>query len=282
MRRVPTLLSALAAACSVAPSGGPPSGACSTTPARPKGLIVAGSGTNLALARELGRAFSATKKNAHVHVPGSIGTAGAVQALADGAIDLGLASRRLTEEESEGLRTVPLARVPLAVVVHERTPVFKMTSATLLALLQGERTAWPDGTPALVLLREPGDSGNRLLRAKLPGIGPALDAALAAGRWPVCTTDQEVRDALLTLEGAVGFLDSGTIAVEGLPLRPLPLNGHAPSEGRRYPLLKPLSLLVPETPTALATAFVLWVTSPAAVESFYKGGYVPPSARGAP
>jgi phosphate transport system substrate-binding protein len=211
-----------------------------------------------------------------VRVAESIGTGGAVAALRDGAIDVGLASRPLAEEElAAGFREHPVATTRHVLAVRSDLRVAAVASTDLVALLRRERTAWADGSPALVLLREPGDSGDRLVRRHLPEVGEAIDAARAARQWPVCYTDQQMRDALLELQGAVGFIDLGTIRAEGLPCRALAIDGRDPAAGQDYPLTRALSLLLGPRSPPEATAFVAFSGSPAG-QAALAGAYLPP------
>lgn len=61
---------------------GAPAAACAP-PRRPAGLMVAGSGSNLAVVRRIAGRYQGSHPGAHVVVPESIGTGGAVQALLD-------------------------------------------------------------------------------------------------------------------------------------------------------------------------------------------------------
>jgi len=195
-----------------------------------------------------------------VHVAASIGSSGAVRAVADGAVDVGLLSRPLRDDERAlGLVDYPLpTELPHAVVASGADPASTLTRAELIDLLLARRQTWPDGSPAVVLLRESSDSGNQLIRAHWPEVGQAIDAALAAGYWFVCHTDQEMRDELLRIPGALGFLDTLTIRLESLPLRPLEIDGVAPSD-LAWPLDKRLSLLTGPSPSPAAEQLVRFV-----------------------
>jgi ABC-type phosphate transport system substrate-binding protein len=58
-------------------------------------------------------------KSNHYHIPGSIGTKGAIKAVTDGAITLGLISRSLEEEEKNlGIVEHPSACVAIIVGAH--------------------------------------------------------------------------------------------------------------------------------------------------------------------
>lgn len=271
----PVALAVLLGSCGPAvPDAGPSGESCVPSPPRPEGILAAGSGTTLPLARALAAAWR-KEHGEPVVVAESIGTSGALRALRDGAIDVGLASRPLRPEESRGLREIPLAWTQHGVVVHRDTLAGTMPLDLLTALLAGDRDTLPDGTPAVVLLRETGDSGNRLLRDRLPELGRAIDEALASGRWPVCYTDQEMAAALQEVEGAVGFLDLGMIRALGLPLRMVRL---VRSDGGEVParsLLKPLSLVLGPGPDERAVRFAE-AAGRRSPTWLWASGYVPP------
>ena len=62
-------------------------------------LHLAGSGSNLVLTRALAAAFRVHQADARLVVHDSIGSTGAVRAVSDGAISIGLIARPLREEE---------------------------------------------------------------------------------------------------------------------------------------------------------------------------------------
>jgi phosphate transport system substrate-binding protein len=273
-------------ACRGKDSGGrseaPP---CRPETDRPPGLVVAGSGSCLPLVREIARRYRDHDPGTTVSVPDSIGTSGAIRALVDGAIDVGLASRPLTKtERAGGIVATPLARSIFAVVVHDGTPVKSLTQAELVDIYAGHRTAWSDGTPIVPLLREAGDSGDPVLAASFPDLAAAVQEARRAERWIVCYTDQEMRDALLAKEGAVGFLDLGIIALEHLALSPVAIDEIAPTPENalsgRYRALKELSLLTRGEPVGEAAAFAAFTRSAAAADILVDGSYLPPATGG--
>src|SRR5690606_13013657 len=114
-RLAPLLLAmtALAGCATQAPETPPEDAACAGEPQRPAGLLIAGSGSNLALVRAIARRHVELGRGAAPIVEESIGTGGAIAALRAGAIDVGLASRPLKESERVGLVEVAHARVPM-------------------------------------------------------------------------------------------------------------------------------------------------------------------------
>ena len=108
-------------------------------------FVVAGSGTNLPLTAKLAAAYKQTSGKV-VEVPKSIGSDGAIKAVTDGTIQLGLVSRPLKDEEkAKGLRLIPYAAIGIAFAVHPQVPETDLSFADILAIHRGEKTAWNDG-----------------------------------------------------------------------------------------------------------------------------------------
>lgn len=272
------LLAGVLAGC----GGRAPAGAerCEPAARHPSGLLVAGSGANLALVRAIAARFQERRPGKHVHVPESIGTGGALRALSDGAIDLGLGSRPLkATERAAGFQELPLCRVALAPTVNSAVGIQEITLAELVAIYSGERAAWPDGTPIVPILREPGDSGNDLLIHTYPALGLAIKSALRRDLFHIAFTDQELRDSLHSIPGAIGFIDVGTIRLESLPLRALRLDGVEPpasGAGADYPLVRTLTFLSKGELSGEAREFVEFARSGEVADILASGGFLPP------
>jgi len=250
---------------------------------RPGEIRVAGSGTNLAPATHIAALYERAHSGTKIVVAQSIGTGGAIRALGDRAIEVGLASRSLTDEErSVGLSAHPFARVALAPAVHQRVGREAIGIAELASLYRGDTETWSDGTAVVPILRQPGDSTTRAIEASSPELGAAMLVARKSGRALTRFTDQEVRDTLLRVPGAIGFLDAGTIALEELPLMPLALDGVRPTaesvDSGRYPLVLTLSLLTRDDASPAVRALVAFATSPEIAAALAPAGYAPARA----
>lgn len=254
--------------------GAPP--ACGEGP-----LLLAGSGSNLALTRSLVRAWRAHDPRHAGVVHDSIGSTGGVRAVLDGAVDVGLVSRPLSDaERAAGVVAVPYARVPVVFAAHADVADDDLARAELLALYTGERTTWRDGRPAVVLQRESGDSSHRAVDRALPEFETVNAAAWGSGRWRVLYSDRSMQAALLNTQGAVGLLDLGAITAQDLPLRVLRVDGVRPSpeavaEGR-WPFFKDLAFAVRSGPLCpAARSFLEYVSSPDARDVVRALGYAP-------
>jgi phosphate transport system substrate-binding protein len=256
----------------VAPSG----------PPKPANLLrLAGSGSNLPLTRELAEAFEATRPWQRVRVHESMGSSGGVRATLDRAIDVGLISRPLKSSESErGLQALGYARVAVVFAGNPSVPVRGLTGDMVLDLYSGEMGFWADGSPAVVLQREPGDSSHLAAHAVIPGFEAIDQQAWAERRFRVLFNDRAMQDALLATPGAIGLFDSGLATIQDLPLAVLEFEGKRPREEAvrtgSYPLFKDLAFVIPaDQPDPLALEFIAFVYSADGQRIIRSSGYVP-------
>jgi phosphate transport system substrate-binding protein len=243
-------------------------------------LDLAGSGSNVPLARALAKAFSEQRPGKRVVVHESIGSTGGARATRDGQVDLGLVSRELTREEQRfGLVVVPHARVAVVLAAHPGVPTSDVRAAELVKLYAGARKRWSDGAPVVVLQRERGDSSHLAVSQLVPGFADANDGAYRAGRWRVLYHDSTMQEALMSTDGAVGLFDLGQIVTQNLPLRVLTIDGIEPSADNvrsgRYPFAKDLAFVSLGEPHGLAAELVAFARSPEGRAITLRSGYVP-------
>ncbi len=244
-------------------------------------LTAAGSGVNLGITRLLATAFVKEHPQVRMDVPGSIGSKGGITAAAEGAIALGLVSRPLKEKEQHlGLVYRPYARVAMVIGVHPSVPDKNMTSADLVQIFQGNKTRWQDGSEIIVLSREEGDSGFLVLAHALHGFQQAWDESRAAKRWTLHFTDQDANRALATTPDALGVADLGMITTEHLSIKPLSLDGVAPTQDNiangSYRLSRELAFVYqPDKLPDAAKAFIDFVVSDAGKTILLENHYTP-------
>ena len=262
----------------VAGAGADPFAAVERPEAGP--LWLAGSGSNLPLTRELAEAFARRWPEKPVVVFESVGSTGAVKAVNDRAIDLGLVSRPLRPAEQElGLVVIPYARVAVAAAANLSVPEEDVSREELVRIFAGARRTWADGAPIVVLQRERGDSGHMAVAAATPGFEAANEAAYQAGRWRVLYSDRAMHEALVGTAGAIGLFDVGATQAQALALKILRIEGAAPSEENvrsgRYPFVKRLDFVSAEQPRGVAADFVDFVRSADGQAIIRRAGYLP-------
>jgi len=257
------------------------SSAASSQGADPASLVVAGSGVNLGITKLLAEAFRTSHPDVEIKVPGSIGSKGAITAVADKAIAIGLISRPLKEKErSPDYTVLAYARTPIVIAVHTTVKDDGLSSSELVEIYKGSKTRWQDGKEIIVQSREAFDSGFMVLEDNIIGFREACADSRKHDRWTTYFTDQEANEALASRKYAIGVTDLGMIATEKLGVRPLKLDGVMPSveslQSGTYPLSRTLYLLYRgKTLPKEATAFIDFIFSPEGAEILKANGYLP-------
>jgi phosphate transport system substrate-binding protein len=237
--------------------------------------VIAGSGSNLPLVQRLVDAYRTIHPEAHIVVHRSIGSWGGAHAVADGVVHIGLASRALkADERRNGTRS--LAHVSVAVVLgaNPRVVDASLTSRNLASLVRGDQVHWTDGTPAVLLEREPGDSSYKVLHAKNPLFRAAQLASGGRTHWRVLLHDAEMAEALAETPGAVGLADLGVISLSGKGLRVIRIDGLDPTSPR-YPYLKDLDFVVRGKPRGLTARFLSFALGDTGRTIAIRAGYRP-------
>jgi phosphate transport system substrate-binding protein len=246
-----------------------------------KNLTAAGSGVNLGITRLLVEGFVKIHPKIRIDIPGSIGTKGAIAAIADGAITLGLVSQPLKEEEkTQDISVLPYAWVAIVIGVHPTVPDQNITSGELVEIFKGTKTQWKNGEEIIVQARDKSDSGFLVLQNNIPGFREAYTESQKNNLWTLYFTDQDANQALAMTPYAIGVTDLGMIATEHLRIKVLPFNGIEPNQKNlqngTYPLSRQLSFIyregnLPEE----ARQFLAFVFSEKGRNILKSNGYIP-------
>ncbi len=245
--------------------------------ARPVGIIVGGTGAAVAPLRFIAAQWSTHRPEADaVTVPASLGTTGGLRALAQEGIDVAASARPLTDEEmARGWRQKELATSIL--VFAARTPIPNLTTEQVRAIWRSEMREGPGGRRVVPLRREATDGGLAIIRRWDTDLASDLAPSKDVEPATVLHTDQRMRDALLEVDGAIGWISLGMIRLEGLPLHPIALNGAAPTPDAlargEYPLSQPIYLVWREG-DARAEVFVAFATQPEMQRQLERRGYL--------
>ena len=105
-------------------------------------LVVAGSSSVSPVMEKLIEAYTAENPDADIELQESDSSSG-MSALAEGACDIGMASRELKDSElEEGLIPQTIATDGIAVIVNLENPVESLTCEEICAIYTGETTTW--------------------------------------------------------------------------------------------------------------------------------------------
>jgi phosphate transport system substrate-binding protein len=212
---------------------------------------MAGSGAVGPLARALATTFAGHPLNTgHLRplVEDSIGSGGGVRAVADGAVDLGLLSRPLSEAEQRlGLVLFPAGTDAVVLTANQDLPLDEVSSQLLRELFSGARRSLEGdaagGVPVTALLRDPSESANLALDAAVPGMAQARAQGYAAG-LRVLYRDEAMVAALFGARSGLGLSSLALLHEARVPLKILRLDGRTPSVDAvaqgRWPLWRQL------------------------------------------
>jgi phosphate transport system substrate-binding protein len=182
----------------------------------------AGSGSNLPLTEVLLDAYASRHEDVRVRLHEGIGSTGALRAIRDGAIDVGLVSRALDADDREGLTVIPYAHVDVVLGAHPGVRTARISTRDLLELYAGRTRS---DLPRLVIQRERGDSSHRALDRVLPAFAEVNERAWQSRLHRVVYSDESMIQALLETPGSAGLVDRGRLVVRRVPLRVIDVDG---------------------------------------------------------
>ncbi len=243
-------------------------------------LKVGGVGSALGLMRKAGALINASNPDVALEVLPSLGSAGAIKAVAHGALDIGLIGRPLKpEEDTLGLNVVEFAKTPFVFIVHKDVHLSNVSRKDLVDLLSGASTSWPGGGRIRFVLRPPNDSDTLIVKAISPEIAAAMDVALAKDGMVKPLTDQETADVVEKASGAISFSTLTQIITEERPLTVLSFENVAPTlatlDSRKYPLYKPLYFVTAKNPAGPVRIVLEFMTSVPGAELLEGTGNLP-------
>jgi phosphate transport system substrate-binding protein len=251
------------------------------SPAAPQQpLRVGGTGSAVAAMARLGAEAEARDPSIRIQVLPSLGSTGAIRAVADGAIDLAVSGRPLrAAERALGIVSREVARTPFLFAVGPRVGATSLTTDDLVAIYRGTLVTWPDGQRIRVVLRPPSDSDTGILGSISPEVSAAVDAAARRPGMLLAVTNTECDEILARSPGSVGPTSLLQLRTEPHPLRPLRWNGVEPTlenlASGRYPLAKPVHLVFREPAGDGVRRFLAFLASPAARALLREMGALP-------
>jgi len=196
----------------------------------PGRLEIAGSGAMTPLASELAAAWERRPDDLRTQVEPSIGSGAGIRAAAEGAVDLGMVSRPLSDAERQhGLRVVPIAIDVVVMATHSRIPLDGLSRGELKSIFSGLPRQLEDGTRVTPLLRDPQESANEAIERVCPELASLRLEAYRAGRFRVLYHDDAMGAALTVTPGALGVFSLGAIQSWKLPLKPVAVDQVLPS-----------------------------------------------------
>ena len=237
-------------------------------------ITFAGSTTLQPLAHELGEAFNVQYPDVELDIAAG-GSVVGIQAVHDGTVDIGMASRALKPEEAEGIEQHQVAVDVIAVVVHATNPVEDLTLEQLRDIYLGEIVNWSEvggeDQPIVAVIRGK-NSGTRgafdeIALEKEEPAAPDMRTAVTAG---------DMAAAVIENPSAIGYVGFGNLE-SGLKM--VSIDGVLPSEGTArdgsYRLVRPLLFLTGPLTQPLAQTFIDFALGDGGQKIVEESGWVP-------
>lgn len=229
-------------------------------------LKVGGTGAALGTMSLLAESFEEQQSDIQVEVLPSIGSGGAIKAVAAGSLSLGLSSRPLkSKEEHLELRLQAYASTPLVFVSDAQHGIDSLSVMDVIELFQRKRVTWPDGSRVRPILRPPSDGDNKIVIKFIPGLTDLFSKASKQRGIPVAYNDQEAVDMINRLRGGFGISSLSLLRSERRNLHIFPVDNVEPSPAslmdKRYPFEKTLYLVLPAQLSDAVEKFIAFIFS---------------------
>lgn len=246
-------------------------------------ITVGGTGSALGSMKKLAGAYEKTYPGVRIRILPSLGSTAGIKAVIGGGVDLGVASRPLTESERrEGAVEVEYARSPFVFITNIRSLKKDITLQELERIYADPAARWPDGSRVRLILRPERDIDTKLVRTLSPGMEQAMKAAQSRPGMNWAISDQESTDAVVKTPGALGGATLSEIVSEKRPVNILTYHGVKPDikniANGTYPLNKSFYLVTTSRTSPAARHFVNFVQSKAAGRILSGAGNMPVTA----
>jgi len=243
-------------------------------------IRIGGTGSALGTARILASAFEKKYPDIRVKVLPSIGSSGAINAVSQGALEIGLISRQLKNwEVNLGLRVTDFSRTPFVLVAQRNVSVSSLRHEDLVKIYKGEENYWPDGERIRIVLRPAADADTIIARSISFEMSAAIDRALSREGMLIALTNQENMEIIEKTPGALGFSSLAHILTECRTPKILSYNGVFPSRKNllngTYPLSLKHSFVTKPHLSRSLQYFIDFVHSRRGMEILEKSGCIP-------
>lgn len=229
-------------------------------------IRIGGSGFGLGVMKILAMTYERSHPGVTIQVIPSLGSAGGIKALGQGALDIAISGRQPTVAEAgNGMVAEEIARTPFAFMANKQASTEGVTIGELERIYGGQITAWTNGVRIRPILRPESDTVTKMVRGISPAMNRAVTLAMSREGMIHAVTDQE---SAVLAEKTPGAFEGGTLTQvysEKRQVKVLSFNGVKPSvrgiADGSYPLSIPLYLVMPSSITPAARKFVAYIRS---------------------
>lgn len=247
-------------------------------------IRVGGTGVGMVLVQHLVDSYvkSHPGVTAEVVMP-PLGSNGSLRALAAGAIQVAVVSFPFSQQtapvNAEASQSIPWVRTPLMFTGRAVGDGAPLTMAQVADIYSGNVARWPNGQPLRLIARTERETDTKILRALSREMDAAVALAEKRSGLPFAENDIDNQQMLERIPGSFGVIGLGQVLLSGSPLKPVVLDGVAPSaENLRsggYRFEKPLYLVIRENASPVTAEFCRYLLSPEVMARIGRYGFIP-------
>ena len=230
-------------------------------------ITIDGSTGMLPLARALVTSYQQKSSDPQVEIGKGLGTGARLQALAEGKIQIALASHGLKAEDVRkgNLRVIEVAKGAIVFAVNASVPIANITEAQLCDVYSGKIRSWqPLGgsdSPIAVLIRPPTEVDPEVIRAKIACYKELKEVESAK----VMPRSGDMARGLAETPHAIGMTSMTVVEQSGGKVKALILDGVAATaenvKGGRYFLTRDFLFVLKGEPAPPLKRFLDFVLS---------------------
>lgn len=244
-------------------------------------ILVDGSTGVMSLVAALGKAYEAKNPDAKVEMGKGLGPKVRFQALAEGKIDIAVASHGLTVEEltRQGMAVHEIARMAVVFGVNASVPVTDLSDRQVCDIYAGKVKNWSElGGPDLVIApraRPDTEVDDEVAKAKIA----CLKDLKMVDTVRLMPKSGDMARELAATAGAIGVTTMAVVAQRQGKVRALSLNGVTPNEENvkrgTYGLTRESFLVTRAQPSPAVTKFLEFLRSPEGGRLIVNTGAIP-------
>jgi len=244
-------------------------------------IVLDGSSGMLPLTRALATAYQQRASDPQIEIGKGLGTGARLQALAEGKIQIALASHGIKPADIQkgNLRVIEVAKGAIVFAVNASVPLTNITEAQVCDIYSGKVRSWhslsgPDSAIA-VLTRPPTEVDPEVIRAKVSCFKELKEAETAK----VMARGGDMAKGLADTPYAIGMTSMTVVEQSGGKVKALTLNGVAPTpehvKSGRYFLTRDFFFVIKGEPALSIKRFLDFVLGPDGDRIILANGAVP-------
>ncbi|MGH8056257.1 MAG: phosphate ABC transporter substrate-binding protein [Candidatus Entotheonellia bacterium] len=244
-------------------------------------LVLDGSSGMLPLARALATAYQQQSSDPRVEIGKGLGTGARLQALAEGKIQIALASHGIKPEDVQkgDLKILEVAKGAIVFAVNASVLITNITEAQVCDIYSGKVQSWQalggSASPIAVLTRPPTEVDPEVIRAKVGCFQELKEVETAK----VMARGGDMAKGLAETPHAIGMTSMTVVEQSAGQVKALTLNGVVSTaenvKNGRYFLTRDFLFVIKGEPTPSIKKFLDFVLSPDGDRVILANGAVP-------